>query len=730
MKLRSHITIACFAIAALVGVPWPPARLAAAQEQPTPRFQGGSEVVVLDVVVRDKKGRTVRDLRPDEVSVLEDGVPQEVLTFRLRAAGSEDEPTGPEPETGAGTPVRRGEDARHVNLVTLVFDQLGVDGRNIARKAGLTLSALVDRPDLLVSVFTIRERLKLVQQFSTDRNLIDRAVKEATGELNTQHDQATSQVAEAVRHEAEAQDRFDSAAAVATAEQAALLARLGRDVDIARMAVDAVRLTDTLQREQQGRSSLYSLLALARQQQRLAGRKTILFFSEGVQVPPALEHVFRATISEANRANVSIYAVDARGLSDERDLEAVRESLRQASAAAQRQFMSRGLGPVTKEQIHSLDTAEAALRLDLQGTLADLATSTGGTLIANSNDVRPGIERAVGDLRGYYEVVYAPPVREYDGRFRRISVKVSRPGVSVQARSGYFAVPPGEGTATFAYEVDLLRALRVQPPPVDFETRSATFRFGPENGGTRHTTVVEVPLSAIEFQPDERGEVDRAHFSILAVLRDPTGAVVEKWSEDSPVFLPRQQRQALKQGNALFLRSFAAPPGRYTLETAVVDQLSRRYSVQRAVLEVPRPASGLAVSDVALIKRVEPVPAGALPSEDPFRQGTSRLVPWIEEPRVAQGDALSLFLVAYPRGVGQADVLVEFLREGKLVGQSLQELAPPSEDGRAASFVASVPMRDLLPGHYEVRVLVKQGGLVAHRKARFVLEGSASAPQS
>ena len=74
------------------------------------------------------------------------------------------------------------------------------------------------------------------------------------------------------------------------------------DADMARMAVDALRLTQTLQREQQGHSSLYSLLALSRQQQRLAGRKTILFFSEGIQVPPTLEHVLSAAISEANRA--------------------------------------------------------------------------------------------------------------------------------------------------------------------------------------------------------------------------------------------------------------------------------------------------------------------------------------------------------------------------------------------------------------------------------------------
>jgi VWFA-related protein len=724
---RARFVIAASLLATLLL----PARASRAQEPP-PRFGGGTEVVLLDVVVRDKKGRTVRDLRPEEVQLLEDGVPQEILAFRLRAAGEADPAeTGGRPVV-PGTverpaPPRRDDDAPPANLVTLVFDQLDVDGRKIARQAGLALAALTHRPDLLVSVFKVRERLQLVQQFTTDQAVIERAVREATGEVNTQYVSATDLLERATAREAEARQRLDSAMGGATSvDQAPILALLGREVDMARMAVDALRLTDTLQREQQGRSSLYSLLALARQQQRLAGRKTILFFSEGVQVPPTLEHVFRATISEANRANVAIYAIDARGLTEERNLEAARQALDQAAAASMRQNLTRGIGPVSKEQILSLDTAEGALRMDLQGVLHDLASSTGGALIANSNDVRRGIERAVGDLRGYYEVVYAPPPRPWDGRFHRIEVRVSRPGVIVQARSGYFSLPPGEGTATFAFEVDLLRALRQLELPREFDVEATAFRFGPEGDGVRHSLVVEVPLAGITFQPDERGETDRAHFSVLAVLRDGAGQVVEKWSEDSPVFLPRERRSALKQGNAVFLRSWTVPPGRYTLETAVVDQLAKRYSARRTVLEVPRPPAGLVASDVALIKRAEAVPAGALPSEDPFRVDGTRLVPWLQEPHVRRGDALSLFLVAYPRSGGErADVLLEFLRDGRIVGQSLAELPAPAAHGRSP-FVATVPMEDLEPGRYEVRVLLKQGGLVAQRKTRFVLDESGS----
>jgi hypothetical protein len=93
---------------------------------------------------------------------------------------------------------------------------------------------------------------------------------------------------------------------------------------------------------------------------------------------------------------------------------------------------------------------------------------------------------------------------------------------------------------------------------------------------------------------------------------------------------------------------------------------------------------------------------------------------------VRKGDALSLYLVAYPRSGGErADVLLEFLRDGQIVGQSLAELPPPAAHGRSP-FVATVPMQDLAPGAYEVRVLLKQGGLIAHRKTSFVLDGTGS----
>ena len=97
-----------------------------------------------------------------------------------------------------------------------------------------------------------------------------------------------------------------------------------------------------------------------------------------------------------------------------------------------------------------------------------------------------------------------------------------------------------------------------------------------------------------------------------------------------------------------FTRSFTLPPGRYSLELVVLDQVAQRASVRRSVLVVPAQRPGLVLSSLAVVKRTEPVAEGALESRDPLRNGANRIVPFVGEPTFPAGEPVSLFLVAYP----------------------------------------------------------------------------------
>jgi len=226
--------------------------------------------------------------------------------------------------------------------------------------------------------------------------------------------------------------------------------------------------------------------------------------------------------------------------------------------------------------------------------------------------------------------------------------------------------------------------------------------------------VIEMPLRGIAFEDDPGSREDRAHFSFLGVLRSRSGFVAEKFSQDYPLSVPRDRLPALREGNAVFLRSFTLPPGQYSLETAAMDQGSRKKSVDRCRVEVPEGPPALGLSSLAVIKRVEPVAAGALESEDPFRLGGTRIVPYVGEAEITAGAPLNLFLVAYPepRLEAKPELVIEFLRDGRLVARSTPELPAPDGQGRIP-FVASIRPTGLGPGLYQVRALLRQGSLTA-----------------
>src|SRR6266496_2946158 len=155
----------------------------------------------------------VRDLRPEEVQVFEDGVKQQVTAFRFVETGREPEPAAPAaaaPARAAPAPAR--PPARQVTLVTLLFDQLGAEGRAIARKAALDFLASEARTDLWISVFLIDRRMRLLQQFTTDRELVRAAVDRATGGANAGRTDLAGEMTRVGREGTEALAQSDSAA--------------------------------------------------------------------------------------------------------------------------------------------------------------------------------------------------------------------------------------------------------------------------------------------------------------------------------------------------------------------------------------------------------------------------------------------------------------------------------------------------------------------------------------
>ena len=145
-----------------------------------PSFRAGASAVVLDVVIRDKRGRPVRDVQPGEVTVLEDGVAREIRSFRLVERTAT--PAGPEsPKIPPNTGGENLPDAlRYPTLVTLVFDHLTQNSRTLARRAALQFVAREMPVNQWVAVYALEQRLRLAQTFTRDPNALRNAIERAT----------------------------------------------------------------------------------------------------------------------------------------------------------------------------------------------------------------------------------------------------------------------------------------------------------------------------------------------------------------------------------------------------------------------------------------------------------------------------------------------------------------------------------------------------------------------
>lgn len=712
-------TLLVAGLAAILGLGALGAQQAAPPAAQTPDFRTGTAAVLLDIVVRDSRGRPVRDLKAGEVTILEDGSPRELRSFRL----VEGPGAAALVEAGGAANVVQPDPLRRVTLVTLVFDHLTQNGRQLARRAAMDFVKREMPAGQWTAVFALDQRLRMLQDYSRDREALEQAIERATSMVSRDSDVPQA----AASRERAAPPSFASPGASGPGAGPP-----GSSSDIGSAAAEgAMRemiqriqmFTESAETQQRGQSSLFPLMALARAQGALEGRKAILLFSEGFRVSSQLEEAFRSTISEANRANVSFYAIDARGLDTGRDLAAARAALEQAGRVSQQALAKRGADGVSIEEVMNVDTAQSALRGGTQSVLDDLAQSTGGFLIANSNDLREGLDRVATDLASYYELAYVPQAGEPDGSFRAIEVKVARRGVSVSARSGYFALPPGDAAPLMPYELPLLAAAAAAPAPRDIPFDVATYRFHDTPRGQHQTLVLEAPAERFRIDEHPRDKRYTARISVMALIKDQSGAVVERMSNTYPLEGPIENLAAIRRGNLIFKRQFWLRPGRYVLHAVVRDQLAGAVSVQEVPVRVYPAAPGIDLSTVAIIKRVDQASEEPDAVEDPFRAGPMRIQPSLGTPiSKAANSQISAYVVVYPDAAmqGPPELVFEFVQGTTVIGRSAPELPAPDDRGRIV-YVATFPTEAFAAGSYELRAIARQGGSQDETRTTFTV---------
>ena len=672
-------------------------------------FKAAAKEVLLDVVVRDKKGNLIRNLKQEDVQVSDDGVVQKILSFRLRTGAelSTEEAAAAAPVPGAKPAETKLNPAREIRLVTLAFDRLGSEGRKLSRQAALDVLKTDGGPNLYWAVFMMDQRLSILQPYSSDRDKIAAGVEKATSASYSLFTEESDRIAKELAISS-AQDTAGSAAAPTTAAPTSGQMGSMASAAMAQMTLNMLQFADTADRQQQGQAQLFGLAAMIREQRRLPGRKTLLYFTGGLNVPPDRDDYFKAMINDANRANVTVYCIDANGLGTDKQNAAGTDMLKQASRSSQTSMTQR-IGPVTADQAKMFDRARDATLANPQVKLEELAKETGGMFIANTNDLKGPVRKVSEEINTYYEITYTPVIDAYDGHFRKIAVVVSRPDAKVQTRSGYFAMPAVQGQDLLPYEVPMLSALATTPIPRAIIYRSGVRSFLAIDGTPRTAVVFDVPLENVTLTREEAEGKFRMHTALLGLVKDSTGAIVQKISRDVNSKGSLENYEATRAGHFIYTQHMALAPGQYTLESAVLDRETMKVGAKRQSVIVVPPSKDLAMSSLTLVRKLsQPEKVGD--PEDPFEFKGGKVTPELNETvKGGKGSAIGLYLVVYAQQGQDAKLSLEFIQDGKLMAKSDMAMPKPDENGRI-NYVASLPIEALKAGQYEVLAKVFQNG--------------------
>jgi len=683
-----------------------------------PTVRSTAQEVVLDMVFRDKKGRTIRDIRPEEIHVSEDGVEQKLTAFRVVDGKTAESLTVPKSSAEGGSLSL--DPMREVRLVTLVFEGLDQEGKRFFRQALKDILDMAPQPNLYFSILTIDQKLHCIQPFTADHSALLKSVDRSSMWSFIQYSKNSAEVKEELKQMlSQGEPRLQGASGNgSTGGPSASQIQSSVSWRMAKIQYDMLQAADTADREYNVRATIDALRTLVRAQSELPGRKVILYFNPWLFISETVKEQYSNLISMANRANVSFYTVDPKGLVTWSQESNGRDWLRGAAGEIRSEQMRGGVGAVSAGQARAAETAEGALRANPLLWLRDLAQQTGGTAIAETNDYRAPLRVAMDEVRTYYEAAYAPHIAVYDGKFRRISVRVDRADVVVHTRSGYFALPQLKGgQQVYAYEMPLLNALNASSPPLAVAFQATAERFNDHGPKVEYMVTLEAPLNGLTFapQPDQKNSaVDAA---LLAVLKNSNGEIVEKFSKDFAVQVALDKVDAFKAGNLVQTFRTELPPGEYALEAAVMDRNGSRIGVTKSTFTVPQPSSKLSMSDVVLIRRTDAL-KDSNQILDAFYFPGGKVVPTLSRTlKGGPGNVLPFYFAVYPdRSSKDAlKLTMSFYKEGQYLGAAEAPLPDAQQDGRIP-YIANLPADKFTPGAYEIHIGVTQGSSKAEEK--------------
>ena len=688
-----------------------------APPQTTPAIKATTELVLVNVVARDKKGNLVRDLKQQDFTVLEDGQKQQVSSFDFEnidemklagqtmatATGSE------EPAAAAVKPAEAVMDARDRRLILLFFDFSAMDPEQIDRAVEAAKNYVNNKmqPADMIAIVSLATNMKLDLDFSGNKNRVLSVLSAYNSSSGQGFDAGSTGSAEGA---AETSSAF-------TAD----------DTDYNTFSADR---------------KLLALQSIITAVGKLSQKKSLIYFSNGIsQSGTDNQSALRAATAAAVKANVAIYPLDVRGL------QALPGGGEAQNASLHGQWAYSGASV-----LNDLNSNAAS-----QETLSTLAADTGGKAFFDSNDFSGVFSQVQKDTSAYYILGYTSSNHSKDGRFRRIKVVVNRPDLKLEYRAGYYAGRDFIHSNRADHEQQLQDELAAELPATDIAVYAGTAYFRRDDSHYYLAVSIVVPGSQIPFVTEK--DRDSATLDVAGVVLESGKFQVGQLRDT--VKLALDSTQQVRRKNVQYNTSFLLSPGSYHLKVVVRENRTGRMGTFETDVQVPDLRKvPLRSSSVVLSSLRVPV-TSKKKTDSPLVGDQTELVPNVthvftqdqhlylqfEVYDAAKGkalanspkpaaDAATAGSIPAPKAQGESvRVLtsVQFMQGDVKVYESKPIIATEVNvpQRKAVEFQLDLPLQNLKPGFYTCQVNIIDdvaGNYAFPRWAMLIKEAGAASP--
>ena len=656
------------------------------------------ELVLTNVVVRDTKtGEVVTGLKRSDFSIQENGKAQQIDTFDFESV---DKATPLNEATISGLAaggtvggakaavVAKPEDLRNHRLIVMFFDLTSMQPEDLDRSVLAAQEFLKNKmqPADLVALVSLDTSLKVDQDFTSDKQALINEVAVYNG----------------------TEGQGFAAGATANSNQVE---------DTTGYTPDESEFNDmNTDRE------LYALRAISKSLEKITEKKSLLYFSGGI-TRDGIENEasLRAAINSAVRANLAIYSVDTRGL------QAI-SPLGDASTGSLRGSAAYNGAALTNNMNANFASQEV---------MSTLSVDTGGKAFFDSNDFAPAFAQVERDTSAYYAIGFHSTNPARDGRYRKLTIKINRPGVKLEYRPGYYAPADFKHSGNEDRERELDEQLASDLPATDMAVYMDAMYFRLDENRFYVPVSLIVPGSQIPFV--KGGDKDKATLDFV-------GSVIDEFKRPigharDTVKLNIDSGLQARQKNIQYTTSFDLPPGKYQMKFVVRENQTGRMGSFVAEITLPdMKKSPLKLSSIVLSSMRQ-----ASKKQDPLVRNGQEYVPNISHVFRQDQHLYLLYEIYGPAKEKVAEGAAKGTKPGINLLSSLELIQGSTKvyetplvqakainvEGRdAVAIELDVPLAGLKPGSYvcQLNVIDDANGSFAFPRFAVLVKDAASAP--